>query len=71
MALTSSIVCTMTKEILKNFPLLLNIIQKIFENDYSVLLALLCSHKELFGQIAEAWPGLFLSGLELARNSFY
>ena len=70
MALTSSIVCAMPEEILKNFPLLLNISHKIFENDYSVLLSLLCSHKELFGQIAEAWPDLFLSGLKLAGHSF-
>jgi len=59
MALTSSIVCAMPEEILKNFPLLLNISHKIFDDDYSVLLALFYIHKELFGQVAEAWPDFF------------
>eukprot|EP01018_Ginkgo_biloba_P010431 Gb_10022 [translate_table: standard] len=65
-ALTSSIVCAMPAEILENFPSLVSICLKIFEKDYSILLALFCAYRELFGQVTEVWPDVYSSGLELA-----
>ncbi|KAH9322917.1 hypothetical protein KI387_017556, partial [Taxus chinensis] len=69
-AFASSIVSAMPDEIVENFPTLVTICHNVFGKDYSVLLALLCVHRELFDRVAEAWADVFSLGLELAGNLY-
>lgn len=68
-AFSSSIICTTPEEMMKNFPSVMTISQKLLGVPLSLMASIFFLEHTLLASVSKLWPEIFLSGLEMAVSN--